>query len=343
MLKKLMDVPIIQAPMAGGASNPLLAAAVSNAGGLGFLAAGYKTAEEMCREIKETRQLTEKPFGVNVFVPSHEHIDEIALAHYRKKIEHEAIKIGTTIGEAFTDDDDWNHKIAILKEEKVAVVSFTFGCPEREIISELQQAGSLVIVTVTNVEEAKLAVNRGANALCVQGVEAGGHRGSFTNEIAEDYGLLVLVRLIQTEMDIPIIAAGGIMNGRDVAAVLTAGATAAQLGTAFLRCSESGASPVHKAALVDPSFQKTALTRAFSGRRARGLVNDFMNTYSEAAPAAYPHIHHMTKAMRKVAGQKNEPQLMALWAGQGHKLAKEWPVAKIIEELVAEINEVMNT
>ena len=155
--------------------------------------------------------------------------------------------------------------------------------------------------------------------------------------------MLVLVRLIQSEMDIPIIAAGGIMNGRDVAAVLTAGATAAQLGTAFLRCSESGASPVHKAALVDPSFQKTALTRAFSGRRARGLVNDFMNTYSEEAPAAYPHIHHMTKAMRKVAGQKNEPQLMALWAGQGHKLAKEWPVAKIIEELVAEINEVMNT
>ena len=136
MLKKLMDVPIIQAPMAGGASNPVLAAAVSNAGGLGFLAAGYKTAEEMYAEkLTETRQLTEEPFGVNVFVPSHEQIDEIALAHYRKKIEHEAIKIGTTIGEAFRDDDDWDHKIAILKEEKVAVVSFTFGCPEREIIS----------------------------------------------------------------------------------------------------------------------------------------------------------------------------------------------------------------
>jgi nitronate monooxygenase len=231
MFKKLLDFPIIQAPMAGGASNPVLAAAVSNAGGLGFLASGYKTAVDMRREIAETRQLTKKPFGVNVFVPSYEQIDEIALAHYRRKIEHEAIKIGTTIGEAFRDDDDWDRKMAILKEEKVAVISFTFGCPGRDIISELQQAGSLVVVTVTNVEEAKLAVDRGANALCVQGVEAGGHRGSFANEIAEDYGLLVLIRLIQTEMDIPIIAAGGIMNGRDVAAVLTAGAIAAQLGT----------------------------------------------------------------------------------------------------------------
>ena len=304
MLKKLMEYPIIQAPMAGGASNPVLAAAVSNAGGLGFLAAGYKTAEEVRQEITETRKLTKEPFGVNVFVPSHEQIDEMALAHYRKKIEHEALKIGTTIGKAYSDEDDWDQKIAILKEEKVAVVSFTFGCPSQDVIRELQHKGSLVMVTVTNVEEAKIAVERGANALCVQGLEAGGHRGTFKNETEEDYGLLVLLRLIQSEMDVPLIAAGGLMNGRDVAAVLTAGATAAQLGTAFLRCPESGASPTHKNALVDSHFQKTAVTRAFSGRRARGLVNAFINTYSDESPAAYPHIHHMTKTLRKVAAQK---------------------------------------
>lgn len=342
MLKNLMDFPIIQAPMAGGAANPVLAAAVSNAGGLGFLAAGYKTAEDVRREIIETRQLTQKPFGVNVFVPSYEPIDEIALAHYRKRIEHEAFKIGTTIGEAFSDDDDWDNKITILKEEKVAVVSFTFGCPEQDIIRELQHTGSIVVVTVTNVEEAKIAANRGANALCVQGIEAGGHRGSFTNKTEEDYGLLVLIRLIQNEIDLPIIAAGALMHGRDVAAVLTAGAAAAQLGTAFLRCPESGASPLHKAALVDVSFQKTDVTRAFSGRRARGLVNHFLTAYSEEAPAAYPHIHHMTKTMRKVAGKKNYPELMALWAGQGHKFAKELAALEIVQDLVAELKEVMN-
>lgn len=342
MIKNLVEYPIIQAPMDGGVSNPVLAAAVSNAGGLGFLAAGYKTAEDVRREIVETRQLTKSPFGLNVFVPSHELIDEIALAHYRKKIEQEAFNIGSTIGEAFNDDDDWTQKIAILKEEKVAVVSFTFGCPNRDVIEELQQIGSLVVITVTNVEEAKIAAERGVNALCVQGLEAGGHRGTFKNGTEEDYGLLVLLRLIQSEIDLPLIAAGGLMNGRDVAAVLTAGAVAAQLGTAFLRCQESGASPVHKNALVDIHFQKTALTRAFSGRRARGLVNAFLTTYSNEAPAAYPHIHHMTKMMRKVAREKNDPELMALWAGQGHILAKEWPVAEIMEELVAELNEAMD-
>lgn len=341
MIKKLMRYPIIQAPMAGGASNPVLAAAVSNAGGLGFLAAGYKTAEDVQREIIETRKLTQKSFGVNVFIPNHELIDEIALAQYRKKIEHEAFNIGTTIGEAINDEDDWAEKIEMLKEEKVAVVSFTFGCPNRNVIEELQHIGSLVMVTVTNVEEAIYAAKNGANALCVQGLEAGGHRGTFKNGTEDDYGLLVLLRLIQTEIDLPLIAAGGLMNGRDVAAALTAGAIAAQLGTAFLRCPESGASPVHKNALVDSDFQKTALTRAFSGRRARGLVNRFLTAYSEEAPAAYPYIHHMTKMLRKVAGQRNDPELMALWAGQGHTLAKDWTATEIIEELIVELNKAM--
>lgn len=342
MLKKIMEYPIVQAPMAGGASNPVLAAAVSNAGGLGFLAAGYKTANALRQEIEETRRLTKAAFGVNVFVPSNEQIDEMSLARYREKIEHEAHRIGTMIGEAYSDDDEWHQKIAILKDEKVEAVSFTFGCPNRDVIEELQHNGSFVIVTVTNVEEAKIAAQRGVNALCVQGIEAGGHRGTFKNETEEDYGLLVLLRLIQSEINLPLIAAGGLMTGKDVAAVLTAGAVAAQLGTAFLRCPESGASPVHKQALVDPKYQKTALTRAFSGRRARGLVNTFMENYSDQAPLAYPHIHHMTKTMRKVAGETNNPELMALWAGQGYRLAKEWPVSELIKQLVVDLKESMN-
>ncbi|MFF2455979.1 nitronate monooxygenase [Peribacillus simplex] len=337
MLKKLMRYPIIQAPMAGGASTPKLAASVSNAGGLGFLAAGYKTAEEMKDEIGQTRQLTGHPFGVNVFVPGNEEADENILSAYREKIEKEAESVGAEIGKADSDDDDWENKITVLKEAGVAVVSFTFGCPTEDVIRELQGVGSLIAVTVTNLQEAKRAAGAGADVLCVQGFEAGGHRGSFENRTEDDYGLLVLIRLIQGELNLPIIAAGGLMHGKDISAVLEAGATAAQLGTAFLRCPESGASPVHKEALGNPRFTKTSITRVFSGRRARGLVNHFITDYDGFAPVAYPHVHHMTKQMRKVAGQKNNPELMALWAGQGYRLSRELPASELVELLVEEL------
>ncbi|MCZ0871934.1 nitronate monooxygenase [Peribacillus sp. AS_1] len=338
MLKELMKYPIIQAPMAGGASTPKLAASVSNAGGLGFLAAGYKTAEEMMDEIGQTRQLTERPFGVNVFVPGNEPADENILSGYREKIEKEAESVGAEIGKADSDDDDWDNKLDVLKEAGVAVVSFTFGCPTEDVIRELQDVGSLIAVTVTNLQEAKKAAGAGADVLCVQGFEAGGHRASFDDRTEDDYGLLVLIRMIGAELDLPIIAAGGLMHGKDIAAVLEAGATAAQLGTAFLRCPESGASPVHKAALGNPRFTKTAVTRAFSGRRARGLVNHFLTEYDSVAPVAYPYVHHMTKQMRKAAGQKNNPELMALWAGQGYKLSRELPASELVELLVDELN-----
>ncbi|WP_396020849.1 nitronate monooxygenase [Bacillus sp. SD075] len=337
-MKELMKYPIIQAPMAGGASTPKLAASVSNAGGLGFLAAGYKTAEEMKDEIGQTRQLTERPFGVNVFVPSNEAVDEKILSAYREKIEKEAESVGTKIGKAVRDDDDWENKLHVLKEARIAVVSFTFGCPTEEVIRELQDVGSLIAVTVTNLSEAKRAAGAGVDVLCVQGVEAGGHRASFENCTEDDYGLLVLIRIIKGELNLPIIAAGGLMHGKDIAAVLKAGATAAQLGTAFLRCPESGASPVHKAALGNPRFTQTAVTRAFSGRRARGLVNHFLTEYDSVAPVAYPYIHHMTKQMRKAAGQKNNPELMALWAGQGYKLSRELPATELVGLLVEELN-----
>lgn len=334
MLQDLMKYPIIQAPMAGGPSTPKLAAAVSNSGGVGFLAAGYKTAEAMKKEIEETRQLTERPFGMNVFVPSVEVVEEAVLVTYREKIEKEAERVGVLVGKASSDDDDWSNKITILKEMAVAIVSFTFGCPEPDIIKELQNAGSLIVVTVTNLKEAIIAAEAGADILCVQGMEAGGHRGSFENQTEADQELLDLIRVVKNEINVPIIAAGGLMDGKDIHTVLTAGAIAAQLGTAFLRCPESGASPVHKAALHDPRFTQTAVTRAFSGRRARGLVNYFLTEYDSVAPAAYPYVHHMTKQMRKVAGQTNQPELMALWAGKGYKRSQELPAADLMEWLI---------
>ncbi|PJN86642.1 nitronate monooxygenase [Bacillus sp. mrc49] len=338
MFKDLLRNPIIQAPMAGGASTPKLAAAVSNAGGLGFLAGGYKTAKEMKDEIEQTRRLTEFPFGVNVFVPGNEAIDETAVAAYRSRIESAANSVGASIGTgADDDDDDWENKLTVLKETQVDFISFTFGCPESRVLRDLQGASSLIAVTVTNLQEAKKAADAGADVLCVQGMEAGGHRASFENRTEDDYGLLVLIRMIENELNLPLIAAGGLMHGKDIAAVLAAGAMAAQLGTAFLRCPESGASPVHKAALNDPRFNRTAVTRAFSGRRARGLVNHFMEVNDHAAPAAYPFVHHMTKQMRKAAGQKGNPELMALWAGQGYKLSREIPAAELVELLMEEL------
>ncbi|MDV7764080.1 nitronate monooxygenase [Peribacillus sp. CSMR9] len=337
MFKDLLRYPIIQAPMAGGASTPRLAASVSNAGGLGFLAAGYKSAEQMKDEIGQTRNLTQRPFGVNVFVPGNEVVDETLLFAYREKIEKEAKNVGVEIGKADSDDDDWENKLTALKEARVDVVSFTFGCPAEDVIRELQSAGSLIVVTVTNLQEAKRAAGAGADVLCVQGIEAGGHRASFENGTEDDYGLLVLIRMIENELNLPIIAAGGLMHGKDIAAVLAAGATAAQLGTAFLRCPESGASPVHKAALGNPRFTQTSVTRAFSGRRARGLVNHFLREYDSIAPVAYPYVHHMTMQMRKAAGQKNNPELMALWAGQGYKLSRELPASELMELLLEEL------
>jgi nitronate monooxygenase len=336
-----LSVPIIQAPMAGGVSTPALAAAVSEAGGLGFLAGGYKTAEEMRQEIVALRALTDRPFGVNVFVPSENDVDENEVRRYKEMLEEEAKRLGVSLGEPKWDDDDWEAKLTVLYEEKVPVVSFTFGCPSSEIISKFKGNGSFVVVTVTSKTEAQIAAQQGANALCVQGPEAGGHRATFRNDETadENVSLLVLLQQIREAVDLPLIAAGGIMHGRDIAAVLAAGACAAQLGTAFLRCPESGASSLHKNALVDPQFQATAVTRAFTGRPARGLVNRFLAEYDMLVPEAYPHIHHMTKPLRSAAAKANDPQMMSLWAGQGHRLARNMPARELVRKLMKEMEE----
>ncbi|WKA45942.1 nitronate monooxygenase [Geobacillus zalihae] len=336
-----LPIPIIQAPMAGGVSTPALAAAVSNAGGLGFLAGGYKTAEAMRKEIHELRTLTDRPFGVNVFVPGDKTVDEEAVERYRVALAAEAERFGASVGEPKWEDDDWAAKLDVLLQERVPVVSFTFGCPDKEVIAALQKAGSFVIVTVTAVEEAEMAAKAGADALCVQGAEAGGHRASFGNDLNKcgALELFPLLARVRAAVRVPLAAAGGIMDGRGIAAALKAGASAVQLGTAFLRCPESGAHPLHKQALADPRFVETAVTRAFTGRPARGLVNRFMAEYRAMAPAAYPHVHHMTKPLRAAAAKAGDPEGMSLWAGTGYRLARELPAAELVEELKRELEE----
>ncbi|TYR79153.1 nitronate monooxygenase [Priestia megaterium] len=333
--------PIIQAPMAGGVSTPLLAAAVCNAGGIGFLAAGYKSAKDMQKEIHEVRTRTSASFGVNLFVPNDEEVDEQKVDAYKKTIEKAANQLGAALGEPRQDDDDWNAKLLVLAQEKVPVVSFTFGCPSPEIISALKQNGSYIMITVTTPDEAKQAVLAGADALCIQGIEAGGHRGTFQNNQTQDgdYTVEELLQLLNDELDIPLIAAGGIMTGGDITRILKAGASAVQLGTAFICCKESGASEVYKSALLNHTYKSTAVTRSFTGRRARGLVNKFLSSYTSLAPAAYPHIHHMTKPIRTKAAEQKNAEYLSLWAGTGYDKVQDQSVAELMSFLVKELEE----
>ncbi|MFH9264025.1 MULTISPECIES: nitronate monooxygenase [unclassified Streptomyces] len=340
-LTDLCRYPIVQAPMAGGTSGPQLAGAVAEAGGLGFLAAGYKTADGMYNEIKQLRRLTAGPFGVNLFMPQPALADPSAVEVYRHQLAGEAAWYETPLGDPDSGGDDgYEAKVAILLEDPVPVVSFTFGCPTRDTLDAFARAGTHTIVTVTSAEEAQSAQWAGADTVCVQGVEAGGHQSTHRDDPQLDQtgtGLLSLITQVRETVQIPIIAAGGLMRGAQIAAVLAAGADAAQLGTAFLVCPESGAHPLHKQALTNPLFVRTELTRAFSGRPARGLVNRFVREHGPYAPAAYPQVHYVTSGLRRAAAKAGDAQGMALWAGQGHRMAREVTAGELIELLVAEL------
>jgi nitronate monooxygenase len=327
-----LRVPIVQAPLAGGASTPRLAAAVAQAGGLGFLAAGYKTADAVRDDIHELRGLTSEPFGVNVFAPPADDVDEGAVSEYASLLEPDAERLDAGVGRPRHDDDHFDAKLELLAAERVAVVSFTFGCPHRQTVDAVHQAGSDVWVTVTSPDEAQTAQAAGADALVVQGFEAGGHRGYFADRPgAPDLGLLALLRLTANRVGLPLIATGGIADGASVAAVLCAGAVAAQIGTALMLTPEAGTSAPQRAALRDQGA--TALTRAFTGRQARGIVNDFMQRHADHAPIAYPDVHHLTAPIRAAARQAGDPEAINLWAGQTHELAQELPAAEVVARL----------
>jgi nitronate monooxygenase len=329
--------PLVGAPMAGGPSTPALVAAVGDAGGLGFLAGGYLSAETVAAQIAQVRAATDAPFGVNLFVPQPPEVDRRALENYLERLRPAARAAGVEL-EATWDDDGWTDKLEVLMQDPVPVASFTFGSPPADVVRNLQKAGTKVVVTVTTPLEAQRAAAAGADALGVQGIEAGGHQATFSDRVDPDtgWGLLALVEAVRRRVSVPIVAAGGLMTGAAVAAVLTAGAVAGQIGTALLRCDESGAPDAHKAALADPSFDRTAITRAFSGRRARGLVNDFMRLHPDA-PSAYPYINNATRALRRLSAARGDPHGFNLWAGQGFRLARSGPAADVIAALGAEL------
>jgi nitronate monooxygenase len=329
-----MEVPIVGAPLAGGASTPQLAAAVSDAGGLGFIAAGYKTVEEVGRDIEQVRARTRRAFGVNVFFPVKLAVDDAAVREYAVRLGAEAERYGVSCGEARWSDDGWEAKLDLIGRERPAVASFTFGCPDRVTVARLQSCGIAVWCTVTGPEEAKVAAGAGVDALVVQGSEAGGHQGSFDDTDAAPVGLLALLQLVRRVTELPLVAAGGIGTGDGIAGVIAAGASAAQVGSCLMLTPEAGTSAPHRAAFARDA--PTALTRAFSGRRARGIVNRFMREHDAAAPKAYPNVHYLTAPLRAAARTADDADGLHLWAGQAYPLAETKPAGELVTRWAAQ-------
>ena len=338
MLSQL-EHPIVQAPMAGGPSTPALAAAVSEAGGLGFLAAGYRPPEAVRADLAALRALTGRPFGLNLFVPGAPSRDPAGLRRYAEALAAEASRYGVELGEPRYDDDGWKAKLELVRSGRVPVVSFTFGCPDAAVVRSLREAGCEAWVTVTSAAEALAAAGAGADALVVQGVEAGGHRSSHEPTAAADVALLALLQLVREVSELPLVATGGIATGRGVAAVLAAGAAAAQLGTAFMLTPEAATSPAHREALKRRA--PTALTRAFTGRSARGIENRFMREHEGEAPVAYPEVHHLTAPVRGAARDRGDAEGFHLWAGQAYPLAAERPAGELVRALAEEAREAL--
>ena len=336
-------IPIIQAPMAG-VSTPALAAAVCEAEALGSIAIGATDAAGAREMLLELRSRTERPFNVNVFVhqaprrsPEREAAWLSVLAPTFHTLNAQPPSSLNEIYSSFAEDDEM---LRVLVELRPPVVSFHFGLPEAARVSALKEVGCYILATVTSLDEAEAAEKGGIDALVAQGWEAGGHRGVFDPEATDDaLGTMALTRLLVKRSGLPVIAAGGIMDGRGIRAALDLGASAAQLGTAFIACPESSADEGFRAALFSPAAQHTTITRAISGRPARCLTNLFTKLANEIelSPPDYPVAYDAGKALNAAANACGESAFGAQWAGQGAPLARALPAAELVAALVKEM------
>lgn len=320
--------------MAGGPSTPAMVIAAGRAGGLGFLAAGYKSVGAMATEIAAAR-VSGNPFGVNVFAPSPDPITAEQYAGYAALMQREADRFGVELPAAPVDsDDDFDAKVDALLADPVPAVSFTFGLPSAAAVTRLRRAGSFVAQTVTSAAEARAAADAGVDCVVAQAYTAGGHSATFTpHRMPEPLPIGDLVSAVTAEVKLPVIAAGGLGDASEVASVLQAGAVAAQVGTALLLAEEAGTSAIHQAALRDPARTETVLTHAFTGRPARALRNRFTDEYTPVAPLGYPALHFLTSPLRKAAAVAGDPELVHLWAGAGHRSIRRGSVGQIFAEL----------
>ena len=333
----LSELPIVAAPMAGGATTIELVAAVLAAGGGAFLAAGYQSAETMAADVASARARGLDGFGVNLFLPGPSRLGEAEFRAYATRIQPDADRYGLDLSTQplREDDDQWRAKIDVLLHDPVPLVSVTFGLPAEADVDALQRVGTRVLVTVTTVAEARDAASVGVDGLVVQGSAAGGHSGTHDpyrriEPVATD----ALVRDAVAATGLPVIAGGGVDGPDAVRAILAAGAEAVAVGTLLLRTDESGASPTHRDALADPRFSETVITRSFTGRPARGLRNAFIDAHEAEAPYGYPAIHHLTRELRRAAARAGDADRVHLWAGTGFRSAVTGPAAEVIRGLV---------
>jgi len=345
-LLELLDIqcPIIQAPMVG-TSTPALAAAVSNAGGLGSLGIGATNAEGARKMIAEFRALSPRSLNVNVFCHQPAKLDAKIESAWIDRLRPEFARFGATppsqlteIYRSFVEDDDM---LATLIQERPKVVSFHLGVPAPERVRALRAAGITLLASATNPEEAQAVADAGIHAVVAQGYEAGGHRGVFDPDSPDSrLGTFALTRLLVRQLDIPVIAAGGIMDGAGIAAVLRLGAAAAQLGTAFVGSLESAADEGYRAALTSGAAHRTVMTAGISGRPARCLANRFTALVAGVSAReipAYPVAYDAGKALNAAAKAKGEHGYGAQWAGQGAPLARALPAAKLVSTLIEEM------
>jgi len=338
-----IDKPIIQAPMAG-VSTPELAATVSNAGGLGSLGVGAMNADAARKAIRATRALTDKPFNVNVFchepAQANEDVERAWSAWLAPAFAQYGSAPPARPREIYTSFVVDRAMQTMLVEERPAVVSFHFGLPPAEVIAEFKQAGIKLVASVTSVDEAERAQTAGVDALVAQGIEAGGHRGAFDPDVDEQLGTFALTRLLVRACRVPVIAAGGIMDGAGIVAALALGAQAAQLGTAFVACVESAIDDGYRRALLSGAAHHTTFTKAISGRLARSIVNRFTALGDDPrAPQipAYPIAYDTGKSLHAVAKAKGEFGYGAQWAGQAAALARGLPAAVLFAQLEDEM------
>lgn len=341
-----IERPIIQAPMAG-VSTPALAAAVSNAGALGSLGVGAMNAEGARKVIRETRALTGKPFNVNVFCHRPATADEAVERQWLNWLAPQFEKYGAappaSLSEIYTSFVADPAMLEVFLEEKPAIVSFHFGLPPSEVIADLKKAGITLLASATNLNEAAQVATAGVDAIVAQGIEAGGHRGVFDPEAPDDrLGTFALTRLVVREFRLPVIAAGGIMDGAGIAAALALGAQAAQLGTAFVACPETSIDEGYRRAILGEPARHTTFTAAISGRIARSMVNRFTelgNAAGAPKPPAYPIAYDAGKALHAAAKAKGEFGYGAQWAGQAAALARSLPAAELVAQLERELKE----
>lgn len=342
-----MTLPrIIQAPMAGGPTTVDLVVAVSEAGGLGNFGAAYLSPQHIREACAATRARTDRPFGVNLFAPLPDPPPfDLAAARERLRVYYQELGVPLPdLPHAVSQEETFEAQLDAVLAERVPVVGFTFGIPPARSLERVKASGAFIIGTATTVDEAIALERAGVDAIVAQGSEAGGHRGTFAVPFERAMiGTMALVPQIVDAVRVPVIASGGIMDGRGIAAALALGARAAQLGTAFLATPESGASAAHKAALQEAHEDATAITYAFSGRAARGIVNRVLRELeNDPAIAPYPLQNTLTRTMRTVAAAAGKSDYLSLWSGQAPRLARTLPAGKLVRVLEHETNEVIS-